>query len=124
MKVSEVTVCDIRVLRGPNLYAYMPVLKIVLDIGPYENRPSNSFPGFVDRLTSWLPGLALHECSYKRPGGFVERLRQGTYLGHIVEHVTLELQTVMGWDVGFGRARGAGAPGLYNVIIAFKEEEP
>lgn len=119
-----VKVRNIRVLRGPNLYAYMPVLQIVMDIGDYEERPSNSFPGFVERISTWLPGLWKHECSVGKPGGFIERLNRGTYLAHISEHITLELQTVMGFDVGFGRARGTGETGVYNVIIAYREEEP
>jgi len=124
MKTHGVDVRSLRVLRGPNLYAYMPVLHIVMDIGPYEDRPSNSFPGFVERLTTWLPGLQKHECSVGRPGGFIERLRRGTYLGHITEHITLELQGLMGFDVAFGRARGTGEHGVYNVLIAYREEEP
>src|SRR5215212_9664314 len=124
MSAADITVRSVRVLRGPNLYAYMPALHIVLDIGPYEQRPSNTFEGFVDRLTTWLPGIRTHQCSVGRPGGFVERLRGGTYLGHIAEHVTLELQGLMGFDVSFGRARGTGERGVYNVLIAYKEEEP
>ena len=124
METHSVTVRSIRVLRGPNLYAYMPVLKITLDIGPYEERPSNSFPGFVDRLISWLPGLYKHECSLKQPGGFIERLQRGTYLGHIVEHITLELQSLMGFNVAFGRARGTGERGVYTVLIEYKGEQP
>src|ERR671927_1257696 len=124
METHGVTVRNIRVLRGPNLFAYKPVLKIILDIGPYEERPSNSFPGFLERITAWLPGLHKHECGIGRPGGFVERLRTGTYLGHITEHVTLELQNLMGFDVAYGRARGTGEPGVYRVVIAYQEEEP
>lgn len=124
METHGVTVRSIRVLRGPNLYAYMPVLQIVMDIGPYEELPSSSFPGFVERITGWLPGLYKHECSVGRPGGFIERLRRGTYLAHITEHITLELQTLMGFNVGFGRARGTGETGVYNVVIAYKEETP
>jgi cyanophycin synthetase len=124
VKAHGVRVNAIRVLRGPNLYAYMPVLEIELDIGPYEDRPSHLFPGFVERLTGWLPGLAAHHCSVGRPGGFVERLERGTYLGHISEHVTIELQNMVGLEVAFGRARGLGRAGLYRVVIAYKEEEP
>lgn len=115
---------SIRALRGPNIYAFMPVLHIVLDVGAYEHRASDSFPGFTERLVAWLPGLQKHECSVGRPGGFIERLQRGTYLAHITEHITLELQTLMGFDVAYGRARGTGRPGVYNVIIAYKEEEP
>ena len=124
METHGVTVRSIRALRGPNLHAYMPVLHIVLDIGPYEERSSATFPGFVERMTAWLPGLQTHQCSVGRPGGFVERLHRGTYLAHIAEHVTLELQTQMGFDVAFGRARGTGEEGVYNVLIEYKEEEP
>jgi cyanophycin synthetase len=114
----------VQALRGPNLYAYKTVLRIELDIGPFETRPSNTFPGFVERLTGWLPGLHEHECSVGKPGGFVQRLHRGTYLAHIVEHVTIALQNEMGFNVGYGRARGTGETGVYNVIIAYEEEEP
>lgn len=124
MEPTEVSVRSVRALRGPNVFAYMPVLHIVLDIGPYEERPSSDFPGFTERLVEWLPGLHKHECSIGRPGGFIERLRRGTYLAHISEHITLELQTLIGFNVAFGRARGTGERGVYNVIIAYKEEEP
>lgn len=124
METHGVHIRSIRALRGPNLYAYMRVLHIVMDIGPYEEKPSSDFPGFVERLTTWLPGLQKHECSLGRPGGFIERLKRGTYLGHITEHVTLELQTMMGFNVAFGRARGTGERGVYNVVIAYGEEEP
>jgi cyanophycin synthetase len=124
MDADSVVIRSIRALRGPNLHAYMPVLQVTLDIGPYDERPSSSFPGFVERLTAWLPGLAEHECSLGRPGGFVERLRRGTYLAHIVEHVALELQGRMDFDVSYGRARGTGERGVYTVIVAYKEEEP
>jgi len=124
METHGVAVHSIRALRGPNLYAYKPVLQIRMDIGPYEERPSSSFPGFTERLGAWLPGLAGHECSVGRPGGFLERLRRGTYLAHILEHITLELQNLMGFDVAFGRARGAGQTGIYDVVIAYKEEAP
>jgi cyanophycin synthetase len=124
MTSHGVTVRRVQALRGPNLYAYKTVLRIELDIGPLETRPSNSFPGFVERLTAWVPGLHTHECSIGKPGGFVERLRRGTYLAHITEHVTIALQNEMGFDVGYGRARGTGETGVYNVIVAYEEEEP
>lgn len=124
MESHGVVVRSVRALRGPNLYAYKPVLHIVMAIGSYEERPSSSFPGFVERITRWLPGLHKHECGVGRPGGFVERLQRGTYLAHICEHITLELQNLMGFNVAFGRARGAGEYGVYNVVISYHEEEP
>lgn len=122
METHGITIRSIRALRGPNLHAYMPVLQITLDIGPYEDRPSTSFPGFVERLTEWLPGLHKHECSVGRPGGFVERLQRGTYLAHICEHITLELQNAIGFNVAFGRARSTSERGIYTVVVAYKEE--
>lgn len=124
METHGISVRSIRALRGPNIHAYMPVLQITLDIGPYEDRPSTAFPGCVQRLTAWLPGLEKHECSVGRPGGFVERLKHGTYLAHICEHIALELQNLMGFNVAFGRARGTGEQGVYTVVIAYKEEAP
>src|SRR4051812_16317211 len=121
---SDVRIVQMQVLREHNLYAYMPVIRVVMEVGSYGDRGSDTFPGFVERLTSWLPGLTQHECSLGRPGGFVERLKRGTYLPHICEHVCLELQNVMGFGVTFGRARNAGQPGLYQVIFAYQEEQP
>jgi cyanophycin synthetase len=124
MKTHGVHIRSMRALSGPNLYAYMPVIHVVIDIGPYEERPSSDFLGFVERITEWLPGLQKHECSLGYPGGFIERLHRGTYLGHICEHIALELQNQMGFSVSFGRARGTGERGVYNVVFAYKEEEP
>src|SRR3954469_22039853 len=119
-----VTVKEIRALRKHNLYAYRTVLSVMIDIGEYADRGSDQFAGFLERLLSWLPGLDQHECSLGYPGGLVERLRRGTYLPHIAEHVCLELQGLMGFDVTFGRARNAGARTLYHVLIEYREEKP
>jgi cyanophycin synthetase len=124
MEMHDVKIQGMRALRGPNLYAYMPVLHIVMDIGPYEEKPSNSFPGFVERLTTWLPGLQKHECGLGRPGGFIERLQRGTYFAHIAEHICLELQGLMGFNVTFGRARSTDKRGVYTVVVAYEEEVP
>jgi cyanophycin synthetase len=124
MYANGVSIRSVSMLRGPNRYAHMPVMRVLLDIGPYEVRPSSSFPGCAERLLAWLPGLAAHECSLGRPGGLVERLQRGTYLAHIVEHLALELQTAIGFDVGFGRARDTVEPGVYSVVVAYHEEEP
>jgi cyanophycin synthetase len=123
MEGHGVSIHGMRVLRGPNLFAYMPVLQVTLDIGPFEQQPSSNFPGFTERIVGWLPGLQTHECSLNRPGGFIERLQRGTYLAHIVEHVAIELQSMMGFDVTFGRALNTDRRGVYDVIVAYKEEE-
>src|SRR5688572_22928352 len=114
----------VRAMRGPNLYAYMPVLKATIDIGEYEDRPSTDFPGFTERLADWLPGLEEHECSLGKRGGFLTRLKRGTYLAHITEHVALELLQEMGFYASYGRVRGTGERGVYDVVIEYKEEEP
>lgn len=108
-------------LRGPNLWANFPVLEAWLDLGDMD-KPSTEFPGFNDRLMNWLPSMIEHRCSIGERGGFFQRLRNGTYLGHILEHVTLELQTLAGTEVGFGKARETCEPGVYKVIIEYLEE--
>jgi cyanophycin synthetase len=124
MKIGDVTIRHIRALRGPNLYAHFPVLLATIEIGKYDDMPSDEFDGFTERLCSWLPGLEEHECSLGHRGGFIKRLQRGTYLPHIAEHVCLELQNLMGFNVSYGRARGTGVDGVYHIIVAYKEEEP
>lgn len=121
---KTVSIHSIHALRANNIFAYSPVLSVIMDIGELRELPSSEFPGFTERLVDWLPGLRRHECSVGRPGGFIERLRKGTYIAHIVEHITIELQNRMGFDVSYGRARNAGAPSLYSVVIEYEEEQP
>ena len=109
-------------LRGPNIWTYRPVIEAVVDIGELEDYPSNTLPGFSDRLTAWLPGLIEHRCSVGRRGGFLMRLRDGTWPGHILEHVALELQTRAGMKTGFGKARMTGERGVYKVVIRSRDE--
>ncbi len=116
---------DIRklyVLSGPNIWSRNPVIEAWVDLGPLRDSPSHQLPGFNDRLMEWLPSLIEHRCSEGIRGGFHQRLRWGTYLGHILEHVTLELQTLAGSVVGYGRARETSEPGLYKVAVRYQEE--
>lgn len=106
-----------RILEGPNMYSYRPVLWVKLNIGKYEDIPSREIPGFNDGLLNMLPGLREHHCSRGRPGGFAERLKEGTYLAHIFEHSLLELQSLAGFDVKFGKARSSGEAGIYNIVV-------
>ena len=108
-------------LRGPNIWSNSPVIEAWVDLGALD-RPSTDFPGFNDRLMSWLPTMIEHRCSIGERGGFFQRLRQGTYPGHILEHVTLELHTLVGVDIGFGRARETAEPGVYRVVFKYVEE--
>jgi cyanophycin synthetase len=117
-------ILDQRVYRGPNLYAHFPVIRLRLDLGELERWPSAKIPGFVDGLLAAIPSLAEHGCSYSAEGGFVRRLREdeGTWLGHVLEHVALEIQNLAGADVSFGKTRGTGTLGEYWVVFQFEEE--
>ena len=110
------------VLSGPNIWANFPVLEATVDIGRFEDHPSNTLAGFNERLVAWLPTLAEHHCSVGAPGGFLERLRDGTYFGHILEHVTIELQSLAGAPVEFGRARETSRRGVYRVVVEYESE--
>ena len=113
-----------RVYRGPSLYAHFPVMRLTVELGKLEQWPSAKLPGFNDALLAAIPTLQSHTCSYSEAGGFVRRLNEdgGTWLGHVLEHVTIELQRLCGADVSFGKTRSAGDPGTYHVIFEFEEE--
>ncbi len=104
-------------LRGPNIWTYRSVLEAWVDIHDLEDCPSNVIPGFYERLTAMLPSLVEHRCSIGERGGFLKRLRDGTWPGHILEHVTLELQNLAGMTGGFGKARETSIRGVYKVVI-------
>lgn len=104
-------------LHGPNIWTYRPVLEAWVDIGALEDSPSNTIPGFYERLTSWLPALEEHRCGIGEKGGFLLRLREGTWPGHILEHVTIELQNLAGMQTGFGKARETSTRGVYKVVV-------
>ena len=116
-------ILSLKVLRGPNQWASFPCLEAWVDLGRLEDYPSNTLPGFNERVMSWLPTMIEHRCSIGERGGFFERLRAGTWMGHVLEHVTLELQTLAGTPVGYGRAREAKTRGVYKVVIEYKEEK-
>ncbi len=111
---------------GPNLYASFPVIRFRVDLGPLEEWPSVRLgKDFTDRIVERLPGLREHGCSYGVPGGFIRRLKedQGTWLGHIMEHVAIELQNAAGEDVTFGKTRGTGTDGEYDVVYEYHDEK-
>lgn len=114
---------DTTVYRGPNVWARMPAVHLRLDIGDLEDRPTNKIPGFYERLTELLPSLYDHTCSVGRPGGFLQRMREGTWMGHVVEHVALELQNLAGAEVRRGKTRGSDEHGVYNVIFQYQQED-
>lgn len=113
-----------RVFRGPSLYAHFPVMRVTIDLEALEDWPSAKIPGFNDGLVAALPSLQTHTCSYDEAGGFLRRLREdgGTWLGHVFEHVAIELQQLTGAKVVFGKTRGEGRPGHYHVVYEYEEE--
>ena len=119
----RIAVLERLALMGPNLYAHRPCIKWKIDIGAYEERPTDKIDGFYEGLKALLPSLVEHRCSEGVRGGFFSRVESGTWLGHVMEHVALELQGLAGIDVGFGRARSGGPPGVYNVVYECEERE-
>ncbi len=114
---SEIRLVSLRSIRGASFWSRRPVTRVDLAPGAYDDISSAAVPGFTGALLAALPGLWEHRCSVGERGGFAARLRDGTYAPHIVEHVGLELQTMAGHDVGYGRARGGDRPGEYTVVF-------
>jgi len=116
---------DTSVYRGPNVYALFPVIRHTVDLGALEEWPTARLGDtFIDRLVAALPGLADHGCSYREPGGLLRRMREdeGTWLGHVLEHVVLELQGIAGYEVSFGKTRSTDEVGVYDMVFEFEEE--
>jgi cyanophycin synthetase len=119
----DLSVLWTRVYRGPNYWSYAPAVHLQVDLGILEEYPTNLLPGFTDGLLALLPEVGEHSCSRGTRGGFAERLREGTWLGHVAEHTALELQRQTGAYVGRGKTRGVrGRPGVYDVIYAYADE--
>ncbi len=119
-------ILDQAVYVGPSLYAHFPVIRLDIDLGDLEEWPSAKLGrGFTDGLVAALPGLKEHGCSYGKPGGFIRRLTEdeGTWMGHILEHVAIELQNVAGEPVTFGKTRSHGTTGQYHVIYQYEQED-
>jgi cyanophycin synthetase len=119
-------ILDRSVYVGPSLYAHFPVIRLHVDLGPLEAWPTAKLgPAFIDALLEALPGLAEHGCSYREPGGFIRRMREdeGTWLGHVLEHVAIELQNVAGEDVTFGKTRSTDRTGIYSVVYEYEQRE-
>jgi cyanophycin synthetase len=118
----DIRLLRVNYLRGPNVWTYRPVLEVWLDLGELEDFPSHMLPGFNDRLTAMLPALAEHHCGVGERGGFIERLREGTWLGHVLEHVVIELLNLAGMPTGFGQTRGTSQRGVYRMVFRARDE--
>jgi cyanophycin synthetase len=120
--MPDLDIREIHILRGPNIWANYPVMEAWVDLGSLKDTGSDEVHGFNERLKAWLPGMIEHRCSVGERGGFFQRLDRGTYPAHILEHVTLELQSMAGHPLGFGKARETCVEGLYKVIVRFDDE--
>lgn len=118
-------IVDIRALKGPNYWSIRrpKLIQMTLDLEELETRPTNTIPGFKDRLQQLIPTLYDHRCSEGVPGGFFQRVEEGTWMGHVIEHIALEIQTLAGMDTGFGRTRSTGKTGQYHVVFDYIEEQ-
>ncbi len=115
---------EINAMRGPNYWSVRrhKLIVMVLDLEKMEESPSDKIPGFAERLQKMFPTMYSHRCSVGSPGGFFKRVDEGTWMGHIIEHIALEIQTLAGMDTGFGRTRDYGEHGVYNVVFSYMEE--
>jgi len=118
-------IVDVKVLKGPNYWSVRrgKLIQMRLDLQEMEQRPTNSIDGFSERLEQLFPTMYEHRCSVGEKGGFFQRVKEGTWMGHVIEHIALELQTLAGMDCGFGRTRGTGKEGEYFVVFDYLEEE-
>ena len=120
---TELRMTTLHATRGKNFWSLRPVTRMDLLVGAFDDISSAEVPGTTERLVAAMPGLVEHRCSIGERGGFIMRLRRGTYAPHIIEHVALELQTMMGHDVGFGRTRGGDVPGEYTLVFEHRHEQ-
>jgi cyanophycin synthetase len=118
-------IIETKALRGPNYWSnYRKKLIVMkLDLEELEKSPTDKIPGFLDRLEKMIPSMTSHRCSKNHTGGFFERVKEGTWMGHVVEHIALEIQSLAGMECGFGRTRGTGTEGVYNVVFSYMEEK-
>ncbi|MDA8522374.1 cyanophycin synthetase [Acidovorax sp. NCPPB 4044] len=118
----DIQLLRINYLRGPNIWTYRPVLEVWLDLGALEDHPSNALPGFNERLTRWLPALIEHHCGVGERGGFLQRLESGTWCGHVLEHIVIELLNLSGMPTGFGQTRSTSQRGVYRMVFRARDE--
>lgn len=121
-RFEDIRLLRITYLRGPNLWTYRSALETWLDLGALEAHPSNQLPGLVERLSAWLPSLPDHHCGVGEQGGFGQRLTEGTWMGHVLEHVVIELLNQAGMPTGFGQTRSTSVPGVYRMVFRARDE--
>lgn len=119
---DDIRLLRVTYLRGPNLWTYRSALEVWLDLGVLEDFPSHKLPGFVGRLTAALPALEEHHCGVGERGGFLQRLQEGTWMGHVLEHVVIELLNLAGMPTGFGQTRSTSQHGVYRMVFRARDE--
>ncbi|MDP4110112.1 MAG: cyanophycin synthetase, partial [Bacillota bacterium] len=122
MEADKISIRDFTIFNGRNIYSHRPVMKMIVDIGKYGDISTNKIPGFNEKLLEYFPGLKKNFCGLGYEGGFLERLNEGTYLAHVLEHVILEMQSMLGYDVKYGKTRTIEEPSLYYLICEFENE--
>jgi cyanophycin synthetase len=117
-------ILDLSIMRGPNYWSNyrQNIIVMKLDIGNYEHKPTNKIEGFSERIEKMFPTMRAHHCSEGHPGGFFERIKEGTWIGHVVEHIALEIQSLAGMECGYGRTRSAEKKGIYHVLFSYQIE--
>ena len=121
--LNDIQLLRINYLRGPNVWTYRSVLEVWLDLGALEDYPSNKIPGFNTRLTTMLPALIEHHCGVGERGGFLQRLEEGTWAGHVLEHIVIELLNLAGMPTGFGQTRSTSVTGVYRMVFRARDEQ-
>ncbi|MDO4724867.1 MAG: cyanophycin synthetase [Comamonadaceae bacterium] len=120
---EDIALLRVNYLRGPSIWTYREVLEVWLDLGQLEDFPSNKIEGFAGRLKAWLPGLIEHHCGVGERGGFLMRLDEGTWCGHILEHIIIELLNLAGMPTAFGQTRSTSQPGVYRMVFRARDEQ-
>ena len=122
-RAADIQLLRIRYLRGPNIWTYRSALEVWLDLGELEDFPSNLIPGLTERLVAMLPALVEHHCGVGERGGFLQRLVEGTWAGHVLEHVVIELLNLAGMPTGFGQTRSTSQRGVYRMVFRARDEQ-
>lgn len=122
MRTDKIHINDFTIYSGRNIYSHRPIMKMIVDIGKYGEIPTNLIPGFNEKLLALFPGLRTNVCGLGHEGGFLERLEEGTYMAHVLEHIVLEMQAMVGYDLHYGKTRTIKEPSVYYLVYEYENE--